>query len=322
MNEVLKQLSNMGIVPVIKINDKKNAASLAKALCNGGLSCAEVTFRTDACVDAIKEMKAACPNMIIGAGTVLKREQVDAAIDAGAQFIVSPGLNPDIVEYCIKKGITIIPGCSIASDIEQAIEYGLEVVKFFPAELSGGIKMIKALSAPYRNMKFFPTGGINASNIVEYLKCDSVVCCGGTWMVPENLIDEGKFDEIQCLVKEAVENMLGFQIGHVGINCNTEKEAHEVANAFDNIFGFAPNENPSSIFSSRYVETMKSPFLGTHGHIAIITNFMERAVIYLKNKGVIFNEKSAVHRPDGKLQAIYLQNEIGGFAVHLVRKPE
>lgn len=322
MNEILKQISDIGIVPVIKINNERDAAPLAKALCQGGLSCAEVTFRTNACVKAIKAIKAICPKMIIGAGTVLTTEQVDSAIDAGAQFIVSPGLNPEVVKYCVDKGVTIIPGCSNPSDIEQAIKYGLEVVKFFPAESAGGLKMINAMAAPYGNIKFFPTGGINADNIVEYLSNDSVICCGGTWMVPENIINEGNFDEIANLTKQAVENMLGFRIGHVGINCNTPEEAHDVANSFDHIFGFTPKENSSSIFSSIYVETMKNPFLGTHGHIAIITNFMERAVIYLKNKGVIFNEGSAVYRPDGKLQAIYFQNEIGGFAVHLVRRPQ
>lgn len=322
MNDILKRISDIGIVPVIKLDDAKNAAPLARALCRGGLPCAEVTFRTDACVESIKLMKKECPDMIVGAGTVLTTKQVDEAIEAGAEFIVSPGLNPDVVKYCVDKGITITPGCSNPSDIEQAIKYGLDVVKFFPAEAAGGLKMIKSMAAPYGNIKFFPTGGINADNITEYLSYNRVICCGGTWMVPSDLIEQGNFDGIEALTREAVENMFGFKIAHVGINCDTPEEAHGVADSFESIFGFSQNENPSSIFGATSVEIMKMPFLGKHGHIAIATNFVERAVKHLESKGVEFNEESAVYRPDGSMQAIYLKNEIGGFAVHLVRKPQ
>lgn len=322
MNDILKRISDIGIVPVIKLDDAKNAAPLARALCRGGLPCAEVTFRTDACVESIKLMKKECPDMIVGAGTVLTTKQVDEAIEAGAEFIVSPGLNPDVVKYCVDKGITITPGCSNPSDIEQAIKYGLDVVKFFPAEAAGGLKMIKSMAAPYGNIKFFPTGGINADNITEYLSYNRVICCGGTWMVPSDLIEQGNFDGIEALTREAVENMFGFKIAHVGINCDTPEEAHGVADSFESIFGFSQNENPSSIFGATSVEIMKMPFLGKHGHIAIATNFVERAVKHLESKVVKFNEESAVYRPDGSMQAIYLKNEIGGFAVHLVRKPQ
>lgn len=322
MNEILKKISDIGIVPVIKLNDARDAAPLAKALCRGGLPCAEVTFRTDACIESIKAMKKECPDMIVGAGTVLTTRQVDEAVEAGSEFIVSPGLNPDVVKYCVNRGITITPGCANPSDIEQAIKYGLEVAKFFPAEASGGIKMIKSMAAPYGNIKFFPTGGINADNITEYLSYDRVICCGGTWMVPSDLINEGKFDEIEILVRKAVKNMFDFKIAHVGINCSKPEEAHSVADSFENIFGFTQNENPSSIFGSTSVEIMKMPFLGEKGHIAISTNFVERAVKHLKVKGVKFNEESAVFRADGSMQAIYFQNEIGGFAIHLVRKPQ
>lgn len=322
MNDIFKRISDIGIVPVIKLDDAMNAAPIAKALYMGGIPCAEVTFRTDACVDSIKIMKKECPNMIIGAGTVLTTKQVDEAVEAGAEFIVSPGLNPDVVKYCVDRGIIIIPGCSNPSDIEQAIKYDLEVVKFFPAEAVGGLKMIKSMAAPYGNIKFFPTGGINSNNIIEYLSYDRVICCGGTWMVPADLIKQEKFDEIEALTKKAVEGILDFKIAHVGINCDTSEEAHDIASSFENIFGFTSNENPSSIFAATSVEIMKTPFLGKHGHIAIATNFVERAVQHLKSKGVIFNEESAVYRPDGSMQAIYFQNEIGGFAVHLVRKPQ
>lgn len=319
---LVEKIQQIGIVPVIKLEDAKDAAPLAKALCKGGLPCAEVTFRTDAAVESIKNMKSECPEMLVGAGTVLTTEQVDEAVQAGAEFIVSPGLNPDVVQYCTEKGIFILPGCTNPSDIEQAIKYGLRVVKFFPAEAAGGIKTVKAMAAPYHQIKFMPTGGINPANVNEYLNFDRIIACGGTWMVPTNLIQEGKFEEICELTKEAVYTMLGFQLAHIGINCDNENDAHQVADAFYQIFGFSPNENPSSIFSASFVETMKTPFLGAKGHIAIASNSVERAKAYLERRGVVFNEESAVYRKDGKMQAVYMKNEIGGFAVHLVRNPK
>ena len=149
MNKILEQISLMGIVPVVKIDDAANAGSLAKALCDGGLPCAEVTFRTAAAREAISIMSKEYPDMLIGAGTVLTTKQVDQAVEAGAKFIVSPGLNPEVVKYCVEKDIPVTPGCATPSDIETAISYGLEVVKFFPAEAAGGLPMIKAMSAPY-----------------------------------------------------------------------------------------------------------------------------------------------------------------------------
>ena len=205
VEELLKQIECMGILPVIKLNDAKDAVPLAKALCEGGLPCAEVTFRTDAAKESIAEMTKAYPEMLVGAGTVLNTDQVDAAVEAGAKFIVSPGLNPDTVEYCVKKGIPILPGCSSPSDIEQAIKYGLNVVKFFPAEPAGGLKYIRAIAAPYTMMKFMPTGGINPQNVREYLAYDRIAACGGSWMVKNTMIENNEFDRIEELVKEAVE---------------------------------------------------------------------------------------------------------------------
>ncbi len=205
MNEVLKQFGEIGIIPVVVLNDAKDAEALGKALCNGGLPCAEVTFRTDAAEESIKIMAEKFPEMLVGAGTVLTTEQVDRAVAAGAKFIVSPGLNPKVVQYCIDKGVPVTPGCATPSEVEQAIELGLDVVKFFPAEQAGGLKYIKAISAPYTGMKFMPTGGINATNVREYLGFNKILACGGSWMVKGDLVKEGKFDEIEKLVKEAVE---------------------------------------------------------------------------------------------------------------------
>ena len=205
MNEVLKEIEKIGIVPVVVLDDPKDAEPLAQALCDGGLPCAEVTFRTGAAAESIRIMAEKFPNMLVGVGTVLTTDQVDRAVEAGAKFIVSPGLNPRIVKYCVEKGIPITPGCANPSDVEQAIENGLDVVKFFPAEQAGGLAYIKAIAAPYVGMKFMPTGGINAKNVRDYLAYDRILACGGSWMVKADLIRAGEFDKIRDLVKEAAE---------------------------------------------------------------------------------------------------------------------
>jgi 2-dehydro-3-deoxyphosphogluconate aldolase/(4S)-4-hydroxy-2-oxoglutarate aldolase len=205
MNPVLKQMQEFGIIPVVVLNDTKDAEPLGKALVEGGIPCAEVTFRTEAAEECIRIMADKFPEMLVGAGTVLTTEQVDRAIAAGAKFIVSPGLNPKVVKYCVEKNIPITPGIITPSEMEQAIELGLEVVKFFPAESFGGLKTIKSMAAPYGKMMFMPTGGINPENVKEYLKFNKILACGGSWMVAGNLVKEGKFDEIAKLVAEAKE---------------------------------------------------------------------------------------------------------------------
>jgi len=207
MNDVLKKISEIRIVPVVAIERAEDAENLGRALINGGIPCAEVTFRTAAAEEAIKIMSEKFPDMLVGAGTVLKTEQVDRAVAAGAKFCVSPGLNPKVVKYCVDKGIPMVPGCANPSDIEAALEFDLEVVKFFPAEALGGLPLIKAMSAPYGNVKFMPTGGINSGNICKYLEFKKVIACGGSWMVDKKLINEGRFDEIERLCREAVETI-------------------------------------------------------------------------------------------------------------------
>ena len=207
MKTIDERFEEIRIVPVVRIEKAEDAEDLAGALVRGGIPCAEVTFRTDAAAEAIRRMSEAYPDMLVGAGTVLKTEQVDAAIEAGAKFIVSPGLNPKVVRYCQEKGVPVYPGVATASEIEQALELGLSVVKFFPAEVNGGVKAIKALSAPYFQLRFMPTGGINQENIGSYLACPQVIACGGSWMVKDSLITEKKYDEIEALCKEAVEQI-------------------------------------------------------------------------------------------------------------------
>ena len=204
MSTVTEKISTLGVVPVVVLEDAKDAAPLAKALVEGGLPCAEVTFRTDAAEESIKIMTSEYPDMFVGAGTVLTIEQVDRAVAAGAKFIVSPGFDPEIVDYCLSKEIPIFPGCITPSEVAQAVKRGLKVVKFFPAEQFGGVATIKAMAAPYVGLKFMPTGGVSAKNLESYLSCDKIVACGGSWMVKGDLVKAGKFDEIKAMTEEAV----------------------------------------------------------------------------------------------------------------------
>ncbi len=319
MHEVLKKIEAIGIVPVVKIDRAEDAVPLARALVNGGLPCAEVTFRTDAAADAIAAMTKAFPDMLVGAGTVLTPEQADAAVQAGAKFIVSPGLNPVVVKHCIDHGYPITPGVCTPGEVETALSFGLEVVKFFPAEAAGGLAMIKAMAAPYGKLKFMPTGGVNAKNLNTYLAFNKILACGGSWMVASDLINDGKFDEIERLTREAVNEMLGFSLAHVGINAGGAEEAGGIADALSALLGFAKKDGNSSAFVGTAVEVMKGPNYGTNGHIAIRTNSVLRAVRYLESKGYATIPDSVKADAKGNVKAVYLQGEFGGFAVHLVQ---
>mgnify|MGYP000768246842 CR=1 FL=1 len=320
MNAVLEQISKIGIVPVVKIDNAADALPLAKALCAGGLPCAEVTFRTSAAAEAIKIMTDNFPSMCVGAGTVLNAEQVDAAVAAGAKFIVSPGLNPRTVKYCVEKNIPITPGTSSPSDIEQAIELGLDVVKFFPAEQSGGLAKIKAMAAPYVNMKFMPTGGVNAKNLTSYLDFPKIIACGGSWMVNKDMIAAKDWDGITALTKEAVSTMLGFKLLHVGVNNASEEVAAAESAKFATLLGENVKVGNSSMFVGSLIEMMKNPGRGTHGHICIQTNYLDRAIYHLEKRGFAFDESSFKYNDKGELTVAYLKDEIAGFAVHFNQK--
>jgi 2-dehydro-3-deoxyphosphogluconate aldolase/(4S)-4-hydroxy-2-oxoglutarate aldolase len=285
MHAVLEELGKIGIVPVITIDDAEKAVPLARALAAGGIPCAELTFRTAQGEEAIRRISKEAPEVLAGAGTVLTTEQVDRAINAGAKFIVSPGLNPKVVAYCVKKGIPVTPGCANPSDIEQALEFGLEAVKFFPAEQSGGLEYIKAVSAPYPNLKFIPTGGINAANIAKYTSFDKILACGGSWMANAELINAGEFDKITALSREAVLSMLGFSIHYFGIDSGGETAA-----------------------------------IKARGHITIKTNSLPRTAAWLERAGIAYDYDKEKKDPKGNITALYLKEATPGFAIHLLQR--
>ncbi len=317
--DMLEKLSLAGLVPVIKIENSEDAVPLCKALSDGGLPVAEITFRTDAAQQAIENVHGQLPDVLLGAGTVLTVDQVKRAVGAGASYIVSPGFNPDVVGYCVKNGIAVLPGCANPSDIEMALSYGLKTVKFFPAEALGGLKLIKAMSAPYGGISFVPTGGIDEKNVLEYLCAPCVKAVGGSWMVPGDAIRQKDWARITALAAGAVKLMLGFELKHIGINSESAEGAMETAKALGALLGQPVNEGNSSVFAGASFEVMKRTGPGANGHIAIGVNSVERAVWHLKKRGYAFDEGSSSIK-DGKLVKIYFADEIGGFAFHLIQK--
>ena len=319
MNKILEKIGELGIVPVVKIEKAEDALPLGKALIDGNLPIAEITFRTSAAEESIETLTKELPELLVGAGTVLTVEQVKKAISAGAKFIVSPGFNPKVVDYCVENSIPVTPGINNPTQIEMALEREIEVVKFFPAEASGGLALLESMSAPYSGIKFIPTGGINLNNLSFYLSYNKVHACGGSWMVKDSLISSGNFTEITRLTQEAVSTMLGFEFAHLGINEENEDKAINSASLLSHLFYFPLKEGTSSIFAGSGFEVIKNKFLGEHGHIAIATNDIHRAIAYLKTKGILTLPETA-KEDKGKLKAVYLNQEVSGFTLHLLQK--
>ena len=319
MDVVLQRICEFGVVPVVKIENAGDALSLGKALIDGDLPLVEITFRTAAAEESIKTLTRELPDLLVGAGTVLTVDQVKKAVAAGAGFIVSPGFNPKVVDYCAKNGIPVTPGVNNPTTLEMALEAGLEVVKFFPAEASGGLKFLKAMAEPYGGVSFIPTGGVNADNLNDYLAYGRVLACGGTWIAKADTIAAGRFDEITRLAREAVSRVLGFEFLHLGINEESEEAAMGAADTLRRLFGFPVESGSSSVFAGKGIELTKKPYLGARGHIAIGTNNMDRAIAYLKRKDVSILSETAKER-EGKLVAVYVDQEVSGFAIHLMQK--
>ena len=259
--------------------------------------------------------------MLLGAGTVLTCEQADRAWAAGAGYIVSPGLNPEVVRHCVEKGYPVLPGCANPSDIEAALSLGLNTVKFFPAEALGGLKLIKAMAAPYGNVKFVPTGGINEKNLPEYLAFPKIAACGGSWMVPEDAVEAKDWARIEKLAQDAVNVMLGLEIVHLGVNSVDADTAMTEARKLSLLLGWPLNKDSAKgVFVGSGCEMMKTWFRGTHGHIAVGTLNVERAKWHMERRGFVFDEETATYTPDGRMKFIYLKDEIGGFGIHLLLK--
>ena len=319
MDACIKELYRIGIVPVVALEDAADALPLGAALKKGGVFAIEVTFRTAAAADAIRLLTREMPELLVGAGTVITKEQADAAIEAGAKFIVSPGFQPELVSYVLSKGVPMCPGTATPGEMEQAMALGLSAVKFFPAEQNGGAPMLKALSAPYRDLLFMPTGGVKLENLRTYLALDQVFACGGTWLATKDDIKAKAFDQITARTREAVKTMLNFRIKHVGINSKDAREAKKTATLLCSIFDFDYNDTELSVFTGTAVEVMKYMGRGSLGHIAIGADNVDRAEYYLRQRGFSFDESTRRVDAAGRTTFLYLTEEIGGFAFHLTK---
>lgn len=316
---IVKEVESTGVLPVINIPHSDLAEDVACAVIKGGINSMEITLRSADSLQSISKVKKAYPNMVLGAGTVLSTQTVDDAINAGADYIVTPGYDQEIVDYCKDKNIMIIPGCSSPSEIQKALKSGLSVIKFFPAELSGGTKALKLLSGPFKKAKFLPTGGITLDNLGEYLKLPCVIACGGSFMAGSDLVSGKKFDEITALCKKSVEISLGFELAHVGINGENETQAINVATALSDVLGFSVKIGNSSVFAGKAVEVMKTKYYGTNGHIGFYTNSVKRALCWFEKNGMEVIKESVKEDSKGLVSA-YLKQELGGFAIHVVRR--
>ena len=316
----VKAIEDSGVLPVINIPEPEVAVPLAKAIMDGGINCIEVTLRSKGSLEAIKRIKEAYPDMLVGAGTVLSPETADKALESGADFIVSPGFDEKLVDYCIEKDVLIVPGCSTPSEIQAGVAKGLTVIKFFPAELSGGIDAIKLVSGPFPKVKFLPTGGINFGNLGKYLESDKVIACGGSYMATAEQVKNRDFEAITAACKKCMDISLGFELAHVGVNSSDEESATSSAETVSDIFRMAPRYMNSAVFAGTAVEFVKGGLLGTKGHIGFKTNSVKRAIAYFENRGIKLNPDSIKRNAAGDITCIYLEDEIDGFAYHVVAK--
>ena len=316
--DVLKRLAQSGVVPVVVLEDAKDAVPTAKAMLAGGIDVMEITFRTAAAADSIKAVAQECPDMVVGAGTVINLEQCKLAVECGAKFIVSPGYDEETVAWCCDNGIPVTPGCVTPTEIMMALKHGLKVLKFFPANVYGGLSAIKSLAGPFGGVKFIPTGGVNAQNLAEFISSPYIHAVGGSWICPKADIAAGNFDKITARCKEARKTLLGFEVAHIGINTPDADASMDVCKAFNDAFDFNIKQGNSSNFASTGVEVMKTMFKGANGHIAIRTNKMIPAIAEMERRGYELDMDSVKDKDN--IKAVYFKNEIGGFAVHLLQK--
>lgn len=317
--DVLSRLAAAGVVPVVVLDNAADAVPTAKAMVAGGIDVMEITFRTAAAADSIRAVAAEVPEMLVGAGTVLNLEQCKLAVECGAKFIISPGYDEETVAWCVENGVAVTPGCVTPTEIMAALKHGLKVVKFFPANVYGGLSAIKALSGPFVGLKFIPTGGVNQQNLGEFVSNPSIHAVGGSWVCPKADIAAHNFDKITQLCAEARRGVMGFELAHVGINCENADESLAVCEELEKAFDFEVKTGNSSNFASTGVEVMKSMYLGKNGHLAVRTNKIETAIAELTKRGFAVDMDTAKYKGD-RMVAVYLKNEIGGFAVHLLQK--
>jgi 2-dehydro-3-deoxyphosphogluconate aldolase/(4S)-4-hydroxy-2-oxoglutarate aldolase len=314
VTDVNKRIGNIGLIPVVAFDNASDAVDTAAAMTAGGIDVMEITLRTSAGIESINRVAKAFPDMLVGAGTVRSVDQAAQAKDAGAMFIVSPGFDEKVVEWCLKNDILITPGCVTPTEIEKAQSYGLSTLKYFPANVYGGIDGIKALHGPYKDIKFIPTGGVSLTNLADFVDKDYIHAIGGGFLCKTADIASKNFNKITDTAKQAIELLLGFELAHVGINGSAS-----VAEKFSASFGLDIKEGDSSFMVGNVIEVVKEKGMGQKGHIAFRTNNIDRAIYYLGKRGFEV-DKETEKQKNGKTVSIYLKDDYNGFAVHLLQK--
>jgi 2-dehydro-3-deoxyphosphogluconate aldolase/(4S)-4-hydroxy-2-oxoglutarate aldolase len=317
--DIMERIELTGLIPVVVLENLDDALPVANALLEGDLPIMEITMRTKAALDCIEKIRESLPEILIGAGTVRSIDQASAAVSLGAQFIVTPGFDEPVVKWCIEKNVVITPGCVTPTEIEMANKYKLDVLKFFPANVYGGIDALKALNGPYKTKKFIPTGGIDIVNLKDFVDKDYVFAVGASFLSSSSAIALKAYEKITTTAKQAISILLGFELAHIGINASDGKAASEIVATFDKAFGLGIKEGSSSDFAGSIIEVSKCCGLGHHGHIAIRTNNIARAIYYLRKRGFDPDMTTAKEK-NGKMIAVYLENEVSGFAIHLLQK--
>jgi len=319
--DTLKKIGLTGLVPVVAFDSIDQALPAAKAIQKSGIEVIEVTLRTEAGLDAIKKIRESMPDMLVGAGTVLTVKNAQDAIEAGASFIVTPGFSQEVVKYCKDSNIPVTPGCVTPTEITMAIDMGLITLKFFPASTYGGIKACNALMGPFKHtgLSFIPTGGISQSNLSEYADKPFIHAIGGGWLCDSKSLKNEDYDNIFEVCKESVDTLLGFEVDHLGINSTEDESTDTIVSIFDRAFNLGIKRGNSSDFAGKNIEVVKDNGRGKNGHVAIRTNNLDRAVYYLGKRGYTIDEESLKIK-NGKKIAVYLNDLVGGFAIHLLQK--
>lgn len=322
--DIFRDLGSIGIVPVVVLDEARHAVPLARALAKGGIPAAEVTFRTDAAAESIAAIAREVPEVLVGAGTVTSTAMAQQAAAAGARYIVSPGLNPAVVQWCLAHDVPVLPGVATPTEVEAGMALGLSVLKFFPAAQNGGVPMLKALASPYRGVKFVPTGGVGPANLTEYLALPNVTACGGSWICPPALVRAEQWDEIERLCREAVLTMHGFSLHHLEFCAPDAAQASRSCAAFADLFGFAAGQRSDAFFAGDSLAFCAPSAAAaqdgsqTQGRIVISANSVERAMAWLARKGVAFRTESTVRDAKG-IASVQLAQTVGGFGIALCR---
>lgn len=317
---IFERVENIGVIPVINITDLEVAKPLCKTLIENGIDVIEVTLRNENSLEAVRIIRKEFPEIGIAAGTILSLEQAKEAITAGAEGLVMPGYDDEIIDYAIQNNIPVLPGCVTAADIQKAYKKGIRLFKFFPSEHCGGIPAMKFLVAPFKGIKFVTTGGINFDNLGEYLSNDFIAACGGSFMADAKTLKAKDFKKIAELCKKCVDISLGFKLAHIGINHKDKESADKTADFIASVLGFNTRECTTATFAGDVAECMHNYNLGKVGHIGFSTNSIKRAMAYLESKGIELDEKGIKRNEKGEITCVYLKENIAGFALHIVQR--